>query len=151
MIQVYELTSWENGGKCTQLGVFPSSEAAISATHPAVITAARLLGALPCPRPGIGAIKMTGLPEYQVAERQIERDGSPRYDADVLHEAAEILLARYGLLVAGDLISGLRNRADALGNLRAKVEKEVEEARVAMMAEGDAEEPGSGYWEAGDL
>jgi hypothetical protein len=34
-------------------------------------------------------------------------------------------------------------------NLRAKVEKEVEEARVAMMAE--SEEPGHGYQEAGDL
>lgn len=36
-------------------------------------------------------------------------------------------------------------------NLRAKVEKEVEEARVAMMAQAESEEPGHGYWEAGDL
>lgn len=39
-------------------------------------------------------------------------------------------------------------------NLRAKVEKEVEAARVAMAeaeAASDAEEPGHGYWEAGDL
>jgi hypothetical protein len=38
-------------------------------------------------------------------------------------------------------------------NLRAAVEKEVEEARIAMMAEGDGddEEPGHGYREAGGL
>jgi hypothetical protein len=36
-------------------------------------------------------------------------------------------------------------------NLRAAVEKEVEQARVAMMAEADADEPGHGYQEAGDL
>lgn len=36
-------------------------------------------------------------------------------------------------------------------NLRAKVEQEVEAARVAMMAGADADEPGHGYWEAGDL
>jgi hypothetical protein len=36
-------------------------------------------------------------------------------------------------------------------NLRAKVEQEVEQARVAMMAEADADEPGHGYQEAGDL
>jgi hypothetical protein len=36
-------------------------------------------------------------------------------------------------------------------NLRAAVEKEVEQARMAMMAEADADEPGHGYQEAGDL
>jgi hypothetical protein len=37
-------------------------------------------------------------------------------------------------------------------NLRAAVEKEVEQARIAMMADGeDDDEPGHGYQEAGDL
>lgn len=37
------------------------------------------------------------------------------------------------------------------GNLRREVERQVEEARVAAMAETQDEEPGHGYWDKGDL
>jgi hypothetical protein len=35
-------------------------------------------------------------------------------EAETLEQAAAILLRRYGLLTAGDLIGGLRNRAEAI-------------------------------------
>jgi len=112
MITIYALTSWQDGGKCEALGAFPSPEAAILATHPAVVTLLGRPGEKLRPvRPGVGAIKMTGLPEYQVAEQEVERDGSPEYDAAVLREAAEIIRARYGLLTSGDIIKALRTVA----------------------------------------
>lgn len=86
-----------------------------------------------------------------------ETSATTEADARVLEAATEILKRRFGMLTAGDLINGLTG---AVASIRAQggIIKPVipgttgsNKPRLRRLNEPeDQEEPGHGYWEAGD-
>jgi hypothetical protein len=103
----------EPGGEQELLAPYASLESAVDAMPDAVKR--RASRDLQNPGDGWWLIKVKGHPEYQVQRRILERDGTGEFDGAVLSLAAEVLRARYGVLIAGGTIEVLRDRSIAIG------------------------------------
>lgn len=103
----------EPGGEQELLAPYASLESAIGAMPEAVRK--RAGRDLQMPGDGWWVIKVKGYPEYQVQRRLMDRDGTGEFDGAVLAMAADVLRARYGVLIAGTFIEALRDRSIVIG------------------------------------
>jgi hypothetical protein len=113
VVTVFQLTEHAAEGDVTRSVILPSLPGAVSSLPRAAAKEAISRGMRTIADKTF-SVCLPGLPEYRIRAEEIRRDGDRLFDAEILIMAAEVLLSRYGSLIAEDLVRALINRSDAI-------------------------------------